>query len=30
MLFQNLEVNWVPLSETILLGTPCNFTIFSM
>ncbi|WVZ52921.1 hypothetical protein U9M48_003920, partial [Paspalum notatum var. saurae] len=21
-LFQNLEVNWVPLSDTILLGTP--------
>ena len=28
-LFQNLEVNWVPLSETIQLGTLWNFTIFS-
>src|SRR5207253_7692221 len=26
-LSQNLDVNWVPLSDTIFLGTPCKHTI---
>src|SRR6266542_1575250 len=27
---QNLDVNWVPLSDTIFLGTPCKHTILVM
>ena len=29
-LCQNCDVNWVPLSDTIFLGTPCKHTILSI
>jgi hypothetical protein len=29
-LSQNIEVNWVPLSDTILLGTPCKQTLLDI